>query len=866
MFLASETSSHASLLLKPGRWTVGSAATCSFRVAASGVQSRHALIVCGPKSAVLKAWDARTWSNGQPVSGEVVLNSGDRIQLGSATFSVQTAPFDHTLELVPESAAAQNNHSLSSPPLDQTAGVSAVEQGLLSEINSLQGQIESLRDDVPQHIEPPVADNSKSQNAFPWQAEHTVWLHEREQLLSEQAELRAIQFALRDELLKLQTQHQIEIEQLQSEVAQLQQDANSQQATWAAEHTDMLEETLRIEDQLAEALVELESLKHASQLQNSSLEPERLRLDQLASELHTRQQQVEESESQLKAAQAALTRDQQVFEHSWNWVQNERKQLTHDKELALATHRHAMETFEKEKADWEESRRQTEADLSAVADQLEATRAILDARFLNLQDSTNCQSDRDSWPIESTESPETHAVSGLHAESSTTGHLSEAHSNSDWTPTATPTLNSTPVDLPLSIDQRLAATASSDTFEDAWSIGVDLTDSLRNYDPVLPLASVRNGRTEDWDTRPEQSDEATTEPAAITTTSGIRSLERTDSLTLSEVTSLAHLVAVGRTALTNNVAQPTQATWLSTFVDCHLDTGEPITGDEQPVTTGQASDDDESDPAAKLRAELAAMFNLPELNQSPSYSMLDQVESKTPPQTNEEVLPSPLLEQTAVSEAVPIEAVPPLAAATQTTNSPLNFTEDENIDDSVSRYMQHLLARSRTQSDLIADEPAKRQTAEILPTAFQPQLATPTPEHSDALESNFEKTVAASQTTPRTPVHVQDKAALRAATESMRYVANLQTRKNVETSNWRQIKSSIKAKSSLAAFAFVLSIGLIYLGTQYKPEFLMLGVCSVCIGVLTWIDLFIAIRTTRAKSAQLAAVNSRPEQNNSPAS
>ena len=58
---------------------------------AAGVQSRHALIICGPRSIILKAWDARTWCNGLPVVGEITLNAGDRLRLGSAEFQVDAA-------------------------------------------------------------------------------------------------------------------------------------------------------------------------------------------------------------------------------------------------------------------------------------------------------------------------------------------------------------------------------------------------------------------------------------------------------------------------------------------------------------------------------------------------------------------------------------------------------------------------------------------------------------------------------------------------------------------------------------------------------------------------------------------------------
>ena len=63
MVLSPHTNSLPKLSLKPGRWTVGSAATCSYQIAGEGVQPRHALLLCGGQRTLLKAWDARTWLN-----------------------------------------------------------------------------------------------------------------------------------------------------------------------------------------------------------------------------------------------------------------------------------------------------------------------------------------------------------------------------------------------------------------------------------------------------------------------------------------------------------------------------------------------------------------------------------------------------------------------------------------------------------------------------------------------------------------------------------------------------------------------------------------------------------------------------------
>ncbi|TXT22096.1 MAG: hypothetical protein FD138_3746 [Planctomycetota bacterium] len=91
----------------------------------------------------------------------------------------------------------------------------------------------------------------------------------------------------------------------------------------------------------------------------------------------------------------------------------------------------------------------------------------------------------------------------------------------------------------------------------------------------------------------------------------------------------------------------------------------------------------------------------------------------------------------------------------------------------------------------------------------------------------------------------------------MRLVANQQTVKNIEASNWKQIKQSIKNKLALAAIAFVLSAGLLFWGYYYRPDFLVLGVFASGLGVLTWLDLILAVRQAHARTSQLAGRKQR---------
>ncbi len=66
-----------------------------------------------------------------------------------------------------------------------------------------------------------------------------------------------------------------------------------------------------------------------------------------------------------------------------------------------------------------------------------------------------------------------------------------------------------------------------------------------------------------------------------------------------------------------------------------------------------------------------------------------------------------------------------------------------------------------------------------------------------------------------------------------------------------QIRQSIKAKLALATLSFVLSAGLLFWGYHYRPEFLILGICTSGLEVVTWLDLLLAIRKAHVPVSKL---------------
>jgi len=291
--------------------------------------------------------------------------------------------------------------------------------------------------------------------------------------------------------------------------------------------------------------------------------------------------------------------------------------------------------------------------------------------------------------------------------------------------------------------------------------------------------------------------------------------------------------------------------------------------------------------ATALRSELARLFNLPASESASSTSADWPAESHSLPETDvveTDALEAEVLETDASSapahsddaEFVAEQAADELnsgvseATAATTSDEPLSYSDDENVEQSVTRYMQNLIARTRgwgepvdgaqsQQSQSTAEPTTAMRDSECVRESESPS-ANARPIGTDTPAVNTDRQQPLMVTPPAQsmgPVHRQDKESLRAATEHMRHVANLQTRNNVEVSNWSRLKSSIKTKSALATSAFVLSLGLVLLGYRGKPELIVLGGCTACIGVLTWLDLLMAMHKARAETKRLSAEERR---------
>ena len=1020
MVLAPHTTSLSKLMLKPGRWTVGSAATCSYRIVAEGVRPRHALLLCGSQTTLLKAWDANTWHNGQPVHGEVRLQPGDRVTVGTVEFSVESAgPFEVLAQLpdAPREVAARAQSAIATPP--EPDGW---------DLERLRGQIQNLRDELSQRVSrrtttvlsplpiaapqldvermsARVAELEQSADEARRRVEQTQqelaalraeqarrdaeWQHDREQLLAESAERerawqqQADAWAVeheqwQDELLSLanarqqlatrfeQRQSELQTEALrwQSECEELRTNWQQQQAALVAEHTQLLEESLRQKDEVAQqdlqaatqyeqelakqsqqvaaereqiqatqleskqVLAELlaERQRVAEERQQIEVDRQQIQAARLASEqtlvelsaererVEAERQQIEVDRQQIQAArleseqtlaessverqriedrtadalskfeeytrrmaefetqQAQLTRDLQVLEHSRNWVQSDRRKLVeektqwqqqcadrqtecesweaerlqqqlqrdefekaralwrdeHDAAQLLAAER---ERFAAERAAWMQQREQSEIERQANATQFAAAHAELQTQQQVLHDEQDrLQSLRADWDARAAEVQIERQAAEAELQTSSEDRRAWEDDRTAWEP-----------DLSAVRDQQSTrAEEPLQSLTDDWSIGVDLTAprEMTVADPLIEPVAIS-----DWPT------DSVTRP-------------------LSEATPLDQVGASEDFAPAADWDSPSRASATDGFVNAEVPQAPAWESLAENSADSSQSEMETLDPAlTALRAELAEKFQLPGLrNSRPEPLVVDEPVGEESV-AGEPIVEEPVAEELVVEEPVVEEPVveapvaPPSSSSSNNTLESLAFTEDEPIDDSVSRYMQHLLARSNRSGEAGREQyqpVTTPKTGTPSPTAETTPVTSPNTvgEFKVIAECDSSDVESPSSAKLRAlqegPAHRQDKDAIRAATEKMRQVANQQTLNNVQVSNSYRLKRSIKIKSSLAAFAFVLSAGLLFLGYSYQSDFLVLGVCAAGLGVMTWVDLFIAIREARRRTSQLA--------------
>lgn len=1067
MVLTPRTLTLPKLLLKPGRWTVGSAATCSYRVVGIDVQPRHALILCGGLSVILKPWDARTWCNGQPVRGEIRLQPGDQLKIGSVEFQIEPtttdAPFEQRPELTLKPAATEpiatslsNSSDAWGTASEQhpTAEISVVAE-LQSDVwdeGQLSDQIQELRHELSQSVgtqtsgKPspnPIGSQAQttSANIFSapathdelgplrarvadleqvarvaqadaeraseeFESAHDEWSEERTRLEGElnrqqvllqsreveldqaritlaqqvqnwtiqtsqwhvdQTRLQSEVTTLREALqvreataLKTSEELQTEATRWRSHSEQLTADHELQRSEWGAEHAGLLEQLLQLEDRL-----------HSSE----SSDNRQQELDLQAEQLNSDRASLDRERAEFDSAKANQIREKQVLAHSWEWLQTERRKLFGEKEQAQSQRndwlaqrdewtaqqvqrdserqqwlaeqhkfqklhdqfeqqRTAFEAFRTEKDRWDSEREQAESELNAAAEELEVTRnrvsaqqhslseewrrlhaaekalqeirAELDARVADIArgpqlanvERTAAVPVKTNPIIEVSDTltvkPTAQTAEELTTDNRWSSDLTEQSNEQGSEPASVPTVSS------VTTSEREYANVS---LSDAWSVGVDLTDPYRNnlatHAPQNPVAHNNNNNNNDWSTseafqlceevaisEPTDGTLSAPPPLPLENSQGeaIRkpSPTRLWTRSLASATSLQVFLNESDRDKIWATSPASRATQLSDFVTSNFaSSSNPSTAWDEPASEMSAGlgqqafatiapdvkSATEIADAKELRTQLAEMFNLPGLTGvtqrvAPPYKARFTLELD--PGKNDVVSPTTVDAGQRLNESKTFDPAGRFEPARSPAPEPLDFSNDQDTDDSVSRYMHHLLERSRNRNVTLepSDPNDVEATVEPAPSVAMTVEEISAPSVSEmkveaAVEEEIDWKIAPNPSRPpkMEPVHRQDKDALRNATEQMRHVANLQTQTNVQASSWTRLKESIKMKSGLAAFAFILSLGLLFLGYRGQRLFTILGVCSACVGVLTWVDLFVAISVARSKAAVLKARN-----------
>lgn len=891
MVLAPRSSTLPKLQLKPGRWTVGSAATCSYRIAAEGVRPRHALLLCGQQATVLKAWDSHTWHNDQPVLGEVRLQPGDRVTIGSVEFSLES---DGSLEVLTKR-----------PDVEPVATSLANFPTEASDLERLRDQIHELRDELSQRMtrrneavsrvvvaEVPIdraasTTDTRIEELERSTAEARSLVEQTQQTLADtrleherrEAELQQVADQLRATLDATQmdvAELRRERDDLRSQATQQEQNWQQQFAEWSAEREQWQEDLLSLANTRQQVATEFEQRlatlaeeatrwkteceqlhderfqqqaeweAERSQLQDElrriesnrveeALNDLRQQIDQQAADVATKAAELSQRLAEFEQQQSEFTREKLTLEHSWMWLQSDRKKLAEEKDgwqqqraqwqaerESWAVEGEQLETqrqqFRAEQSAWSSQREQFESDCQARSAELatacaefqsqqqslcdeqarlEDLRAELDARAADLE--CDRQALLASQPV---------------AHSDTAIGAVEQELQNHTLPNAT--------GRPLDVDWKSDATATSPTWNaESISTGAELTDP---WNIGVDLTAARETLAADWSNLPAGGSESLS--------SGESGEATSPELLAEEATNV-------RDAASS--AAP-DGEW-----DAAIST--PVTTDAEP---GDTLDSD----VAKLREKLAE-----------SESAATPVHSETTPTTatkHRRIEQEPLTVPTSGSVVSILES--------------MAFSDDEDIDDSVSRYMQHLLARSQSPAGATPDRYISASAIRHSATATTQQVAasseaevtdrTPTDEFKSNAEPNVSpeddraavESLAASSMarSPMPTAQLQDKTAIRAVTERMRLVANQQTVKNIEASNRKQLRQSVKYKLVLAAIAFLLSSGLLFWGYYYRPDFLILGVFASGLGILTWLDLILSIRQAHIRTSQLAGRKQLP--------
>ncbi|WP_437205878.1 FHA domain-containing protein [Planctomicrobium sp. SH664] len=194
---------------------------------------------------------------------------------------------------------------------------------------------------------------------------------------------------------------------------------------------------------------------------------------------------------------------------------------------------------------------------------------------------------------------------------------------------------------------------------------------------------------------------------------------------------------------------------------------------ERPKSDAAESTAGESpDGASRLRRELAALFGIPE-GQAPREDLPSRDDGETPDSVS---VVDEVPDADAVAAAEPV-VTPTSSRSASVEEAPPSLTDDE----SVSAYMERLLARTRKQQD----DRSLSSTSAAVPLRVEPVVKKPVVASEPVDESS-------SLSRKARKLNPEEKAALRADLTSFRQLANHSARKAVAKSNAQKKTSGMQ--------------------------------------------------------------------------
>lgn len=660
------------------------------------------------------------------------------------------------------------------------------------------------------------------------QAERSELELQRQQLQAEEARLQqqADALALRESELR---DRQSKLDSDREQLARDQDEFAQQQADWRAE-----------KEQIADARSALDESRRDFQSECQRIDAARAELVQLRSDLEVSRadsglvrRAMESEREQLEAARHQIAAERTALEariRDWEWQQADlRERALHSEQLAAERQRLAEDQSALERQ---------RASLTGERQALDNLRAGVDADREELQAArTRWEAQQAEWTADARQLD---AERGLLALERQRLQAERERVEALRFPEASP------VDAPQ--PERIAAPVpplSPEPLEPS-------PDELFTLDDLPAAEEGTEYRADDWiaddldrlHVPPDESLTSVSEPEAWGAPPPEEPLAEADAFVV--VDELPHLIT-SEVSLDEECAVPGEP-------------GPALSDQPDPEATGAEASDTEVAPAVRaLRSQLAELFGISSQTAF-GHSQLEReepAEDLSPTEMPAESVADEPLAEDAVEEPTACEAALPEEGPLAETDAsvadevepsaPPSPAATEGHGDSISAYMERLLARSRTSaanSALPAPEPERRRrpAAENDETASAP----PPPPAPPPLEM---------PSAPPKSIAPEERVALRANIDSFRELANASARSAVAKHESKKLRTMVQIKVALAIIAGGLTVLLFVANSVGRVSYGTYALASAFATVVMTFDLARTVLAFyRWKSVESAAV------------